>query len=73
MNADEFTDPARRHGTGFCRGFDRADVTAHEYRHISVEQIFFADERDIRGLDHRVGSLNRPDETASFDHPQRFL
>jgi hypothetical protein len=57
MNTDEFTDAAGRAGTRFSRGFDGADVSANEHRNIAVE-VFLADQNDVGGLYHRIGSLD---------------
>ena len=69
MNTDEFPDAASRVGTRFSRGFNRADVSANEHRNIAVEEVFLADENDVGGLYHRIGSLDGPDKTACFNQP----
>jgi hypothetical protein len=71
MDRDELTN-----SSGGCRarvggGFDRADIATDEHGDVSGADVFRADERHVRGFDHRVGRLDRPDETERFNHSER--
>ena len=66
---DARSDAAGRVGTRFSRGFNRADGSANENRNIAVEEVFLADENDVGGLYHRIGSLDVSDKTACFNQP----
>ena len=69
-------------GAGYVTAIVRGDVAAvkaatdagaaHDGRDISGTNLFPADERDLRGLDHRVGRLDHRDQAFRFDHPECF-
>ena len=69
VNAHEFANSAGRHGAGFGRRFHGSDITPDKDSHIAIEQIFFADQHNIRGLDHGIGCFHSADETTRFNHP----
>ena len=58
VHGNEFADAARGGCAGIRRGFYRAYVTAHHHRDVARADIFLADQDDVGGLDHGVGSFN---------------
>ena len=72
VNGNEFTHSASRDGTRFCCGFHRTHISAHEYGDVAIQQIFFTDQDDIRGLHHCIGGFHGADETARLNHPECF-
>ena len=71
MHRNELADPAGRRRPRIRGGFDGADITAYEHRNVAGTDVFRSDERDVRGFDHRVGRLDRPDEPERLDHSER--
>ena len=72
MHRNKLADASRRRGTGIGCCLDRADIAAHQDRHVPRADVFRANQRDIGRFDHRVGSLDRADESAGFHHPERI-
>ena len=72
MDRDQLADAARGGGAGVGRGLHRADVAAHQHGDVAGADVFLADQRDVGGLDHRVGGFDRADEAFGFDQPERF-
>ena len=63
---------AGRSAARFHSGLHRADVAANHHRHQTAAHVNLADEMHVRRLDHRVGRLDRTDQTLGFNHTQRF-
>src|SRR2546423_11377951 len=72
VDAYQLADAARGCGSGVGRGLDRAHVAAHEYRDVARADVLLADELNVRGLDHRVGGLDRAAEPLGLDHSECF-
>src|SRR5438477_7782566 len=72
VDADQLADSSRRRRPGVGRGLDRAHVAAHEDGDVARADVLLADELDVGGLDHRVGGLDRADETLGLDHSECF-
>ena len=70
MTCTDTSSPTRRGGPGVCRGFDRADVAADHHGHVAGADVFLAHKDDVGRLHHRVGRLDRPNETLGLDHSQ---
>jgi hypothetical protein len=70
VNGDQLADSTSRVRASLSRRLNGANVTADEYRHVSVEKIFPADENDIRSLYHGVRSLYSANQTARFNHSE---
>src|SRR5438034_3344357 len=70
MNRDELADAARCSRSGIGRGFDGADIAADHDGDIPGANVFLADERDVRRLDHRVCGLDRSNQATSLHQPQ---
>jgi hypothetical protein len=73
VNRNQFTDAARSRGTGIGRRFDRSDITAHDRRYESGTDLFISDELHVGRLDHRIGRLDRGNQTLRLNHSQCFL
>jgi hypothetical protein len=52
--------------------FTGADVAANHHRHVASTDVFLADQHNVGRLHHRVGCLDRSDETFGLDHSQGF-
>ena len=72
VDRDELADAARGGGAGVGRGFDGRDIAAHDGGHIAGADLFPADQRDLRGLDHGVGRFDHRDQPLRLDHSQRL-
>ena len=72
VDRDQLADAAGRGGAGVGGRLHGADIAAHQHRYIPRADVFLADERDVGGLDHRVGGFHRSDQPARLDHAQRF-
>ena len=72
VNADQFTDAARGGGSGVSRGFDRANIAAHEDGDITAADVFAANQHDVSRFGHGVGGFDRADEAFRLDHSKRF-
>src|SRR5215831_15363467 len=72
MNADQLADPAG--GGGPCIGcrLDCGHVAANYRCDKAGSNLFVADQRDIGGLDHRVGRLDHRDQSFGLDHSESF-
>jgi hypothetical protein len=70
MHRDQLSDAPRSGGPGFSRGLDRSDVASNKDCDITIEEVFAAYKNDIRGLHHRVGSLDSANQTARFYHSE---
>jgi hypothetical protein len=72
VNTDQFTDPTRSGSARIGGSLYRTNISAHEDRNVAGADIFLSQELNIRGLDHRIRSLYRSDETFGFDHSECF-
>jgi hypothetical protein len=72
MTCTDTSSPTRRGGPGVCRSFHRADVAADHHGHVAGTDVFLTDQHDVGRLHHRVGCLDRPNETFGLDHSQGF-
>jgi hypothetical protein len=72
VNADQFTDPTSGRSTCIGRGLNRANIASDKDRNVPCTDIFLTDQLNIRGLDHRVSSLDCADESLGFDHSECF-
>src|SRR5262249_6293329 len=72
MNRDQFADSPSGGGAGVCGRFDRADIAANEDSHVSRADVFFADQLNIGGFDHRVSGFDRADKAFRLDHAESF-
>src|SRR5689334_13706762 len=73
VDADELADAAGGGGACVCSSFDRRDITADNRRHESGADLLVADQRDVRGLDHRVRRLDHRHQTLRLNHSECFL
>ena len=73
VDRDQLADAPRGRGAGIGRGLHRADVAAHHDGDVAGADVFLADQDDVGRLDHRVGRLDRADQTRGFDESERFL
>ena len=71
MTCTDTSSPMRR-GPSVCRSFHRADVAAYHHGDVAGADVFLAHEHDVGGLHHRIGRLDRPNETFGLDHSQGF-
>ena len=69
---DAGAEAAGRRRAGIGRRLHRGDVAAHDGRHVPGAYLFPADQRHLRGFDHRVGRLDHRDETFRLDHAERL-
>ena len=72
VHRDELADAARRRGTGIGRSLHGRDVAADDRGHVAGADFLPADQRDLRGLHHRVGRLDHRDQALRFNHPKRL-
>ena len=72
VHADQFAHALGCRTARFHSGLHRADVAANHHRHQTAAHMLLADEMHVRRFDHRVGCLNRTDQTLGFNHTQRF-
>jgi hypothetical protein len=70
VNRNQLADAARGRGAGIGGGLHGADVAAHEHGDVARANVLLGHERDVGRLHHRVGGLDRPDETSGFDEAQ---
>jgi hypothetical protein len=68
----QLADTARRGRPGIGRRLHGRDVTADNRRHIAGANLLPADQRHLRGLDHRVGRFDHRDEAFGLDHAERL-
>jgi len=69
MNRDEFTNSPCGGRTSVGRGFHCTDITTDEHGDVSGPDVLGPNKGNVRGFDHRIGCLNRANETSGFDHP----
>ena len=50
----------------------RADVAGYHHGHVAGADVFLAHKDDVGRLHHRIGRLDRPNETFGLDHSQGF-
>jgi hypothetical protein len=67
-NADEFAYATRGGSARVRRGFDCADIAAHEDRHVARADVFLAEQRDVGGFDHCISRFDGSDKAFGFDH-----
>src|SRR5712692_4026870 len=72
VHGHELADSPRGRGSGVCRRFHRADVAADHHGHVTGADVFLAHKDDVGSFHHRVGCLDRPNETSGLDHSQGF-
>ena len=59
-------------GAGVHSGLDSAHVAADHHGHQAGADLLIADQSNIGGLGHSIGSLNRANQTFGLDHTERF-
>src|SRR5688572_3210819 len=69
---DELPDAPRRGRAGVGRRLDRRDIAADDCRYVAGPDLLPADQRDLGGLDHRVGRLDHGNQPLGLDHSQRL-
>jgi hypothetical protein len=72
VNTDQLADPPGRSRARIRRRFHRADVTAHEDRHVACSDVLLAEQLYIRCFDHRIGGLNCTHESFGLNHSECF-
>ena len=73
MHRHELADAARGGGSGIGRGLHSSDIAPNHHGDVPGADVFLADQRDIGGLDHRIGSFDRSDQSFCLYQSQRFL
>jgi hypothetical protein len=72
VHANQFTHSSRGCCACVRRGFDCANIAAHEHGHVTGTDVFFSEQLHVRRFDHRVGRFDRADEAFGLDHSQCF-
>ncbi len=72
MNGNQFADAARSSSSRFGCSFHGSDIASDQHGDIPVEEVFAADQHNIRRLHHRIGSLDGAYQSKSFNHAERF-
>jgi len=72
VNGYQLANASSCRGTRFGGGLYGADVASNQHGDIAIEEVFAADQDNIRGLHHRVGSLDCAHQTKRFDHAEGF-
>ena len=72
VDGNQLADASRCLRTRFGSGFHRSDVAADQHADISIEQVFATHKDHIRGLHHRVGSLDGTHQPKRFNHAEGF-
>ena len=72
VHRHELADPAGRRRARIGGRLDRRDVAAHDGGHVPGADLFPADQRDLRRLDHGIGRLDHGDQPLGLDHSQRL-
>jgi hypothetical protein len=72
MDTDELAHAPGGGGTSISGCFHSPDVAAHKDRHIACADIFFPDQFHIGSFDHRIGGLDRSNESFGLNHSQSF-
>jgi hypothetical protein len=69
---DYFADALAGSRTSIDSGTDSGHIAAHNCSHQAGIDLFPADESNVRGFHHRVGSFNHRHQAATFDHSECF-
>src|SRR5215475_10491364 len=70
---DQFSDAGGGFRAGLGGSLDRADVAVDDDGHQPVADLLPPDDRDVGGLDHRVGGGQRSYIALGFDHAESVL
>ncbi len=73
MRRDEFPQLANGFCTGIHGGRHRRDIAFYNDRDIDRADLFFAHQRDVGGLQHRIRGFENGGESLSFEDAQGFL
>jgi hypothetical protein len=68
MDADQLTDILGCNSTSIGGGFDRTNISTNQDCDQARPDALGTDQRDIGGLDHRIGGFNGSNETSRFYH-----
>src|SRR6185503_7435249 len=71
--ADKLANTSRGGSAGVSRGFYGSNIPTHDRSHKAGADLFVTDERDVRGLHHRVGGFDHRHQAFCFNHSECFL
>src|SRR5215471_16463771 len=72
VNADEFSDAARRGSSRICSRLDRGNIAADDCGHQTGADLFVTDQSNVGGFDHRICRLDHRNQTLGLNHSKSF-